>query len=276
MPVRILKPTSSGRRNISVDTFEDITKDEPEKTLTVMLPRHAGRNIQGKVTVRHRSGGAKRYYRLLDFRQERYDLPAKVEAIEYDPYRSARIALVQYTDGEKRYIVAPYGLKVGNTVVSSRKQTEPHAGNRMPLKYIPVGQPVFNIELEPATKGILVRSAGASAVLLALENGYAQIQLPSGEVRKVPEEASATIGQVSNPDRRLLRWGNAGRMRHKGRRPTVRGKAMNPVDHPHGGGEGHNPIGMARPKTPWGKPALGVKTRQDGKWSDTMIIKRRK
>ncbi|MBI2552333.1 50S ribosomal protein L2 [Candidatus Uhrbacteria bacterium] len=276
MPIRILKPTSSGRRNISVDAFEDITKHEPEKSLTVMLPTHAGRNIQGKVTVRHRVGGAKRYYRLIDFKQDRYDLPAVVEAIEYDPYRSARIALIKYADGERRYIVAPNGLKVGAAVISSRKPVEPKPGNRMPLKYIPVGQPIFSIELEPATRGILVRSAGESAVLLALENGYAQVQLPSGEVRKVSQDASATLGQVSNPDRRLIRWGKAGRMRHKGRRPTVRGKAMNPVDHPHGGGEGHNPIGLTRPKTPWGKPALGVKTRKREKWSDSLIIKRRR
>lgn len=276
MPVRVLKPTSAGRRNISVDTFEDITKHEPEKSLTVMLKAHAGRNIQGKITVRHRIGGAKRYYRLIDFKQDKYDMPAMVESIEYDPYRSARIALIKYGDGERRYIVAPNGLKVGGAVLSSRKQVEPKPGNRMPLKYIPVGQPIFSIEIEPGTKGILVRSAGESAVLLALENGYAQIQLPSGEVRKVLQDASATLGQVSNPDRRLIRWGKAGRMRHKGRRPSVRGKAMNPVDHPHGGGEGHNPIGLTRPKTPWGKPALGVKTRKGEKWSNNLIIKRRK
>ena len=276
MPIRVVKPTSPGRRNLSIDAFSDITKNEPEKSLIVMLSRHAGRNAQGRITVRHRVGGAPRYYRLVDFKQNKYDMPATVRAIEYDPYRSARIALVQFTDGEKRYVLAPQGLKTGDTVVSSRNAIAPKPGQRMPLKYIPVGQSVFCIELLPGTKGVLVRSAGNTAKLLAVESGFAQIELPSGEIRKVPEDAAATIGEASNPDRRLITWGKAGRMYHKGRRPSVRGKAMNPVDHPHGGGEGLSPIGLKHPKTPWGKPALGVKSRKHGGWSDALILKRRK
>ncbi len=276
MPVRVLKPTTPGQRKMSVDTFEDITKVEPEKSLTIMLKKHSGRNAQGRITVRHRGGGAHRYYRILDFKQDKYDVEGKVLSIEYDPYRSGRIALVQYTDGEKRYVVSPEGQKVGDTLVSSLQAVAPKVGNRMPLKFIPVGQPIFSVELEPRTKGSLVRGAGVLAHLMALEGGFAQVQLPSGEVRKITAEASATIGQVSNPDHRLVRLGKAGRRRYRGWRPTVRGKAMNPVDHPHGGGEGHNPIGMAGPKTPWGKPALGVKTRKHGRWSDSLIVKRRK
>ncbi len=241
-----------------------------------MVKKHSGRNAQGRITVRHRGGGAHRYYRVLDFKQDKYDVEGKVLSIEYDPYRSGRIALVQYADGEKRYLVAPEGQKVGDTLIASQGAVSPKVGNRMPLKFIPVGQPIFNVELEPRTKGSLVRGAGVLARLMALEGGFAQVQLPSGEVRKITAEASATIGQVSNPDHRLVRLGKAGRRRYRGWRPTVRGKAMNPVDHPHGGGEGHNPIGMARPKTPWGKPALGVKTRKRGQWSDKLIVKRRK
>lgn len=276
MPIKILKPTSPGRRVTTVQSFEDVTKMEPEKSLTIMLKRHAGRSAsQGKITVRHRSGGAKRYYRLVDFVQNKYDVAGVVESIEYDPYRSSRIALVKYTDGEKRYVVAPLGLKVDDSILSSQKAIAPKAGNRMPLKFIPVGQSVFNVEITPATQGRLVRSAGNLATLLALESGFAQIKLPSGEVRKVSENCAATLGQVSNPDWRLITWGKAGRMHHRGRRPSVRGKAMNPVDHPHGGGEGVSPIGLKHPKTPWGKPALGVKTRKRGKWSDALILKRR-
>ncbi|OGL68977.1 50S ribosomal protein L2 [Candidatus Uhrbacteria bacterium RIFCSPLOWO2_01_FULL_47_24] len=276
MPVRIVKPTSPGRRNLSIDTFSDITKTEPHKALTVMLRRFAGRNAQGRITVRHRVGGAQRYYRLVDFKQDKFDIAGTVESIEYDPYRTSRIALVRYADNEYRYIIAPHGLKVGDMVVSSLSAVPPKLGNRMPLKYIPVGQGVFNIELKPKTKGVLARSAGNTAKLMAVEGGFAQLELPSGEARRVPEDAAATIGQVSNPDRRLITWGKAGRMYHKGRRPSVRGKAMNPVDHPHGGGEGLSPIGLKHPKTPWGKPALGVKTRKRGKWSEALIIKRRK
>lgn len=276
MPIRIVKPTTPGQRKMSVDTFDDVTAAKPEKSLIVMLPRRAGRNAQGRITVRHRGGGADRYYRLVDFKQDKYDVEGTVLSIEYDPYRSARIALVQYTDGEKRYLIAPEGQKVGDTLLSSLKQVAAKTGNRMPLKYIPVGQPIFNIELQPHTQGRLVRGAGLLARLLALEGGFAHVALPSGEVRKILELACATIGQISNPDHRLVRLGKAGRSRHRGWRPTVRGKAMNPVDHPHGGGEGHNPIGLTHPKTPWGKPALGVKTRKRGKWSDALIVKRRK
>lgn len=276
MGIRVLKPTNAGRRNMSTDSFSDITRYEPEKSLTTVLRVKSGRNARGTITVRHRSGGAKKYYRLVDFRQDKYDMPAIVESIEYDPYRSARIALVRYADKEKRYLLAPDGVKVGATVVSSRLSADPKVGNRMPLKFIPIGQPIFNIELKPLSKGMLVRSAGVTATLRAIEGGFAQILLPSGEIRRVSEDCAATIGQVSNPDWRLIRWGKAGRMRHRGIRPTVRGKVMNPVDHPHGGGEGKHPIGMTHPKTPWGKHALGVKTRKRGKWSDALILKRRK
>lgn len=276
MGIKVLKPTSPGRRAMTVDSFSDITKTEPEKSLTLMLPRRAGRNVQGRITVRHRVGGAARYYRIVDFKQDKYDVSATVESIEYDPYRSARIALIRHADGQKRYILAPDSLKAGDTVVSSLERVAPKLGNRMPLKFIPVGQPIFNIELKPRTHGALVRSAGNTAALLALDGGFAHIQLPSGEVRQVSAECAASIGQVSNPDRRLISWGKAGRMYHRGRRPSVRGKAMNPVDHPHGGGEGLSPIGLKHPKTPWGKPALGVKTRKKGKWSEALILKRRK
>lgn len=276
MPVRIVKPTSPGRRNLSIDTFADITSLEPKKSLTMRLKAHAGRNSQGRITVRHRMGGAKKYYRRVDFCQDKFDMEGSVMTIEYDPYRSARIALIKYVDGEMRYVLAPQILKVGDTILSSLQAVAPKIGNRMPLKYIPVGQSVYCIEIKPRTKGILVRSAGNTAKLLAVEGGFAQLLLPSGEMRRISEEVSATIGEVSNPDRRLITWGKAGRLFHRGRRPGVRGKAMNPVDHPHGGGEGLSPIGLKHPKTPWGKPALGVKTRKRGKWSDNLIVKRRK
>ena len=276
MPVKILKPTNAGRRKMSTDSFSDITKTDPKKSLLVMIARKAGRNAQGRITIRHRSGGAKKYYRLVDFAQDKYDVPAEVQSIEYDPFRNARIALLRYGDGENRYVIAPDGLTVGSSIMSSRGAIDPKVGNRMPMKYIPIGQPVFNIELTPNTKGVLARGAGTVAVLRAIEDGFAQIQLPSGEVRKISENSAASIGQVSNPDHHLIRWGKAGRLRHLGIRPSVRGKAMNPVDHPHGGGEGKHPIGMTHPKTPWGKHALGVKTRKRGKWSDALILKRRR
>ena len=276
MQVKVVKPTSPGRRNLSVDAFSDVTQSKPRKSLLTKLRTHAGRNAQGRITVRHRVGGTKRFYRLIDFKQDKFDVPGTVQTIEYDPYRSARIALVRYEDGQERYLLAPLGLKVGDTVLSSLHAIAPKVGYRMPMKFIPAGQQVYNVELIPHTKGTLVRSAGNTAKLLAVEEEFAQVQLPSGEVRKITAYASATIGQVSNPDYRLISWGKAGRMYHKGRRPTVRGKAMNPVDHPHGGGEGVSPIGLKHPKTPWGKPALGVKTRQRGKWSDALIVKRRK
>ena len=273
MPVKRYNPTTGGRRISSVDTFEDITKHSPEKSLTVHRKDHAGR-LRGKISVRHRGGGAKRRIRLVDFARRAFDVPATVSAIEYDPNRGARVALLTYKNGEKSYMVAPIGLKVGDVVVSSMNKGEIQLGNRFPLEHIPVGLMVYDVELTPAKGGQLARGAGTGIQIVALEGAYATLKLPSGEMRMVFKQCMATIGQVSNPDRRLIRWGKAGRMRHRGFRPTVRGKAMNPVDHPHGGGEGHNPIGLPHPKTPQGKPALGVKTRRKQS-SDRLIIQRR-
>lgn len=275
MPIRIYKPTSPGRRNSSVDTFEDITKIEPEKSLIIVKKKKSGR-AGGKITTRHRGGGTRRYLRLVDFKRDKFDVPGKVLSIEYDPNRTARIALLQYPGGEKSYIISPLGLKVGDEIISSKKQVEIKAGNRMPLEAMPVGTVVHNIELQPGMGGILVRGAGLGAQLLAVEGDYAQLKLPSKEARLVKKECAATVGEVGAKDRRLIRWGKAGRMRYRGWRPTVRGKAMNPVDHPHGGGEGLSPIGLKYPKTKWGKHALGVKTRKPNKWSDKFILKRRK
>ncbi|PIP18147.1 MAG: 50S ribosomal protein L2 [Parcubacteria group bacterium CG23_combo_of_CG06-09_8_20_14_all_35_9] len=275
MGIKIYKPNTSGRRNASVDDFKDITKKEPEKLLIRIKKRTGGRNSQGRISVRHRGGGEKKYYRLVDFKRDKFDIPAKVEAIEYDPNRSSRIALIVYRDGERRYIIAPQDLKVGDEIVSSKGRVEIKIGNRMSLENIPVGFMVYNIELVPGQGGKIVRSAGARATTMAIEGKYAQLKLPSGEVRLLPRKCMATIGEVSNPDHRHIKLGKAGRSRHLGIRPSVRGKAMNPVDHPHGGGEGHNPIGLKKPKTPWGKPALGVKTRKKKKWSNKFIIKRR-
>lgn len=273
MPVRKYNPTTNARRISSVDSFADVTKFEPEKKLTIAKKQMAGRS-GGKIAVRHRGGGAKRRIRVVDFRRDKYDVPAKVVAIEYDPGRGARLALVQYADGEKRYMVAPLGLKVGSTVVSSQQKGEIQDGNRYRLEHIPVGMNVHDVELVAGKGGQIVRGAGVGAQLMAVEGAYATLKLPSGEMRQVPKECMATIGQVSNPDRRLIRWGKAGRTRLRGIRPTVRGKVMNPVDHPHGGGEGRNSIGLKNPKTPQGKPALGVKTRRK-KASDQLIIQRR-
>jgi large subunit ribosomal protein L2 len=277
MPIIVYKPTSNGRRNSSTDAFKDITKFEPEKSLIRILKKNSGRNNQGVITVRHQGGGAKKFYRLVDFKQQKFDVQAEVKAIEYDPNRGARIALIQYTDGTKSYILAPEGLGVGATVMSSDKAIEAKAGNRMPLKFIPVGMFIYNVELTPGKGGQLARGAGLSAQLSVIEGDYAQIKLPSGEVRAVPVECTATIGILSNPDRRLIRWGKAGRMRHRGIKPTVKGKNMNPVDHPHGGGEGHSPIGQRRgPQTVYGKPARGVRTRKPKKWSDKFIVQSRR
>lgn len=276
MPVRRYKPTTAGRRQSSVDTFADITKHEPEKSLVVFRKSSGGRNNQGKITVRHRGGGARRFTRIVDFRGDKFDMPATIAAIEYDPSRGARIALLQYEDGEKRYMIAPNGLTVGEVVTSSRALIESKPGNRMPLKFIPVGNTVHNVELHPQQGGKLVRGAGLGAQLMAIENGLATLRLPSSEIRLVPQDAAATVGTVGNSDHNLIRWGKAGRMRHLGFRPTVRGKAMNPVDHPHGGGEGRNSIGLKAPKTPWGKKALGVKTRSASKHSNKFIVARRK
>lgn len=272
MPIRQYRPTSPGRRRMSVSTFEEITKTRPEKSLTVRLKKHAGRNNRGRITTRHRGGGAKRAYRLIDFKRNKLDVPAKVAAIEYDPNRSARIALLHYVDGEKRYILAPLGLKVGDHVVAGA-DADIKPGNALPLKNIPTGTTVHNVELERGRGGQIVRSAGAGAQLMAKEGKYALLRLPSGEQRNVNILCMATIGQVGNVDHENVRIGKAGRSRHMGRRPTVRGSAMNPVDHPHGGGEGRAPIG-GQPQTPWGKPALGYKTRKNKK-SDRFIVRRR-
>jgi len=276
MPIKSFRPTTFGRRGASADTFEDITKKEPEKSLLVHKTRISGRNSQGKITVRHRGGGAKRMVRVVDFLRDKYDVPARVAAIEYDPGRGGRLALLNYRDGEKRYILAPADLKVGETVMSSKDKIENKIGNRMPLKHVPIGLMVHDLELYAGSGGKMVRGAGNGAQLMAIEGDMAQIKLPSGEYRLVSKECAATIGIVSNPDHWLVRLGKAGRMRHKGFRPRVRGKVMNPVDHPHGGGEGKNPIGHKHPKTPWGKPALGVKTRKRKKQSSKFIVKRRK
>jgi len=275
MPIKVYKPVTPGRRKSSVNAFAELTASKPKKSLTKSKKRGSGRNNTGKITVRHRGGGAKRRYRLVDFKRQEFDIPAKVETIEYDPNRSAWVALLSYRNGKKAYMLAPQGLEVGNTIVSSTNRVEIVPGNRMPLEKMPVGTVVYNVELLPGKGGLLIRSAGLSAQLMAIEGKYATLKLPSKEVRKVPKGCTATVGSVSNPDHRLVRWGKAGRSRHLGKRPTVRGKAMNPVDHPHGGGEGGNPIGMKHPKTPWGKPALGVKTRKAKKASNKLIIQRR-
>lgn len=276
MAIKSYKPTTNGRRHANVASRAGLTAKRPERSLLEMKKRTGGRNNQGKITVRHRGGGAKRYLRIIDWRRARYDESATVTAIEYDPNRSARICLLSYADGEKAYILAPEGVKVGDTLISSRNRVEAKPGNRMPLEHVPVGVPLHAIELTPGKGSELVRSAGLAAQLLGVEAGYAQIKLPSGESRLVPKESSATIGLVGNAEHRLIRLGKAGRMRKKGIRPRVRGKVMNPVDHPHGGGEGRNSIGMKYPKTPWGKHALGVQTRNRKKWSNRLIMQRRK
>ncbi|MBQ2462117.1 MAG: 50S ribosomal protein L2 [Clostridia bacterium] len=273
MAIRVYKPTSPARRFMSVLTYDEITKTKPEKGLTEYLKKHSGRNNQGKITVRHQGGGNKIKYRIIDFKRNKKDIPAKVAAIEYDPNRSANIALLHYADGEKRYILAPLDLKVGMTVVAA-EQADIMPGNAMPLNSIPVGTLIHNLEIKPGRGGQLVRSAGLSAQLMAKENGYATVRLPSGEMRKLPLNAMATIGTVGNSDHENVRLGKAGRVRHMGIRPTVRGVVMNPNDHPHGGGEGKSPVGMPAPVTPWGKPALGYKTRKHKKYSNKMIIKR--
>ncbi|MEK7681018.1 MAG: 50S ribosomal protein L2 [Patescibacteria group bacterium] len=277
MPIKIYKPTSDGRRNSSVDAFDDITKTEPEKSLIVRINPKSGRNNQGVITVRHQSGGAKKFYRLVDFKQNKFGIQAEVIAVEYDPYRGPRIALVQYTDGVKSYVLCPDGIKVGDKLISSDKAIEAKIGNRMPLEFMPVGMFIHNVELTPGKGGQIVRGAGLSAQFLGVEGKHALVKLPSGEVRKVLKECAASIGAMGNPDYRLIRWGKAGRNRLRGIKPRVKGKNMNPVDHPHGGGEGHSPIGQKRgPQTVYGKPARGVKTRQPGKWSDKFIVKSRK
>jgi large subunit ribosomal protein L2 len=273
MPIKTYKPTSPGRRGMSVSTFEEITKTKPEKSLLASLRKKAGRNVRGKITVRHRGGGHKRRYRLIDFRRDKFGIPARVTSIEYDPNRSARIALLTYADGEKRYVIAPLGLIVGSALMSG-PEAEIRVGNALPLANIPVGTVIHNIELQQGRGGQLVRSAGTSAQLMAKEGKYAHVRLPSGEVRLIHRECMATIGQVGNTDHGNISLGKAGRKRHRGWRPTVRGSAMSPRDHPHGGGEGKTPIGMPSPKSPWGKPTLGYKTRRN-KATDKWIVRRR-
>ena len=274
MAVKKYKPTSPGRRFMTVSTFEDITKKEPEKSLLEPLKKSGGRNQQGRITVRHRGGGHKRMYRLIDFRRDKDGVPAKVASIEYDPNRSARIALLHYLDGEKRYILAPVGLQVGQ-MVESGPDADIKVGNALPLANIPAGTVVHNVELQPGKGGQMVRSAGASAQIMAKEGSYVTLRLPSGEFRMVHQNCRATIGQVGNVEHENIVIGKAGRSRYLNRRPHVRGVVMNPVDHPHGGGEGKSPIGRPSPVTPWGKPTLGTKTRKK-KASDRMIVRRRK
>ncbi|MDX9917933.1 MAG: 50S ribosomal protein L2 [Gudongella sp.] len=274
MSIRKFKPTSPARRQMSVSTFEEITKNEPEKSLVVSLSKSSGRNSQGRITIRHRGGGAKKKYRIIDFKRTKDGIPGKVASIEYDPNRTANIALINYVDGEKRYIIAPHNLKVGD-FIESGAEADIKIGNALALKDIPVGTTVHNVELKPGKGAQLVRSAGSSAQLMAKEGKMAQLKLPSGEFRLVPVDCRATIGQVGNIDHENITIGKAGRSRHMGKRPSVRGSAMNPVDHPHGGGEGRAPIGMPAPLTPWGKPALGLKTRKKNKSSDKYIVRRR-
>jgi large subunit ribosomal protein L2 len=273
MALKVYRPTSPGRRGMIGSTFEEITKSEPEKSLLLPLKKKAGRNSQGRITVRHRGGGAKRMLRVLDFKRDKVGVPGRVAAVEYDPNRSANIALIYYADGEKRYILAPLGLSVGDSVKSG-EDVEVKPGNTLPLKLIPSGTLIHNIELNRGRGGQLVRSAGVAAQLVVKEGEYALVRLPSGEVRRIRSECLATIGQVGNVDHQSMKLGKAGRARWLGWRPTVRGSAMNPCDHPHGGGEGRSPIGKPGPKTPWGKPALGYRTRK-AKASDKMIVKRR-
>jgi large subunit ribosomal protein L2 len=273
MPVKIYKPTSPGRRGMTGYSFEEITRSTPEKSLLREKHSKAGRNHQGRVTVRHRGGGHKRQYRIIDFKRDKFGIPARVASIEYDPNRTARIALLVYADGEKRYIIAPLNIKVGDVLMSG-PQAPLRDGNALPLSMIPIGTMIHNIELERGRGGQLVRAAGTSAQLIGREDKYAQIRLPSGEMRKVREECLATMGQVGNLDHTNIKLGKAGRSRWLGWRPTVRGSAMDPDSHPHGGGEGRSPIGMPGPKTPWGKPALGYKTRRN-KRTDKFIIRRR-
>jgi large subunit ribosomal protein L2 len=273
MPIKVYKPTSPGRRDMSSENFDEITPGKPERSLLVSLNKHAGRNFRGKITVRHRGGGSRRKYRIIDFKRNKYDVPGRVDSIQYDPNRSARIALIVYADGEKRYILSPLGLGVGDKVMSG-PTAEIRPGNALPLINIPLGTTVHNIEMEPGRGGQLARAAGTSAQLMAKEGKYATLRLPSGEMRMVHRRCMATIGQVSNVDHSNVKLGKAGRKRWMGFRPSVRGSAMNPRDHPHGGGEGRSPIGMPSPKSPWGKKTLGKKTRRN-KGSNKMIVRRR-
>jgi large subunit ribosomal protein L2 len=274
MAIKVYKPTSPGRRVSSVLDTSHLTKKEPEKSLVYRQKNSAGRNNRGVITVRHRGGGSRKLVRIVDGKREKLGIPAKVSALEYDPNRSATLMLLTYRDGEKRYSIAPVGVKVGAMVISDER-TDVKTGNRMKLSSVPLGTNVHDVELAPGRGGKIARSAGNYVILQAVEAGYALLKLPSGEIRKVQAECFATVGQVSNPDWSNVRWGKAGRTRKRGIRPTVLGKSMNPVDHRHGGGEGHSPIGLKRPVTPWGKPALGVKTRKKNLSSNRLIVKRR-
>jgi len=274
MPIKTFKPTSPSRRHMSVSTFEEITTSTPEKSLLAPLFNRAGRNNQGKITVRHQGGGHKRKYRIIDFKRTKDGIPGNVATIEYDPNRTANIALIHYADGEKKYIIAPKGLKVGDVIVSGA-EADIKIGNALPLENIPVGTVIHNIELKPGKGAQLVRAAGTEAQLLGKEERYVVIRLSSGEMRKVLKNCRATIGSVGNQDHELIKIGKAGRSRWLGKRPTVRGVVMNPVDHPHGGGEGRAPIGRKSPLSPWGKPTLGYKTRKKNKASDKYIVRRR-
>lgn len=274
MPTKKYNPTSPARRFMTVSTFEEITKKAPEKSLLAPLSRSGGRNSYGRITVRHRGGGAKQKYRIIDFKRDKDGIPGKVSAIEYDPNRSANIALLIYADGERRYILAPNGLNVGDNVYSG-EHSDIKPGNALPLEFIPLGTVIHNVELKPGKGGQLVRSAGNEAQLMAKEGSYAQVRLPSGEVRKIDIRCKATIGQVGNIEHENISIGKAGRKRWMGIRPTVRGVVMNPSDHPHGGGEGKSPVGMPSPLTPWGKPTLGYKTRKKNKPSNSLIVKKR-
>ena len=274
MAIKKYNPTTPGLRGMTVSTFEEITCDTPEKSLTVTLKKHAGRNVRGKITVRHRGGGYRPKYRIIDFKRDKDGVPGTVATIEYDPNRTANIALINYADGEKRYIIAPNKLNVGD-VIESGAEADIKVGNALPLANIPVGTIIHNVELKPGKGGQMVRSAGNGAQLMAKEGAFAQVRLPSGEVRKVHIGCRATVGEVGNLDHQNIQIGKAGRKRHMGIRPTVRGSVMNPNDHPHGGGEGKAGIGRVSPVTPWGKPALGYKTRKKKKVSDKYIVKRR-
>ena len=274
MGIKKVKANTPGRRGAAFDDFKDVTRNVPEKRLIAIKKRRGGRNSQGKITIRHRGGGSKRYIRLIDFKRDKFQVAATVAAIEYDPNRGARLALLNYADGAKRYIIAPADLKVGDKIMSSRELIEIKTGNTLPLQFIPAGVPVNCVELEPGQGAKIARGAGNIVYVMGVEGKYAQLKMPSGEIRQVKKECLGTVGRTSNPDHRHISLGKAGRSRHLGIRPTVRGTAMNPVDHPHGGGEGNQPIGLRHPKTMWGKPALGVKTRRR-RQSDRLIIKRR-
>lgn len=274
MGIKKVKPNTPGRREATFDDFADITSTTPEKKLLVIKKKTGGRNSQGKITVRHIGGGVKQFVRTIDFKREKFGIPAKVATIEYDPGRGSRICLLNYADGEKRYIIMPLGLKVGDTIVSSQELIEIKAGNSMPVQFIPAGVQIHNIELEPGKGAKICRGAGNVVYVMGVEGKYAQLKMPSGEIRLVRKECLCTVGQVSNPEKRHIMLGKAGRTRLMGIRPTVRGTAMNPCDHPHGGGEGNQSIGLKSPKTKWGKPALGVKTRKKRR-SNKLIVKRR-